>query len=212
MKKKLLKKSQLYLILDRDVLDYAGLLSVAKKAISAGVDIIQLRDKIGHNKNTLSLVIKLREVTRHKKTIFIMNDRLDLALLSDADGLHLGQDDIPIQQARNLLGKKKLIGISCHTLQQALTAESEGADYIGLGPIFATQTKPGFSALGIEIISAVKAKLKIPFFPIGGINSTNLQHILNAGASNIAVCRAICWQREAGKAAKILKKILLRNK
>lgn len=212
MKKKLLKNSQLYLILDRDVLDYAGLLSVAKNAIATGADIIQLRDKIGHNKNTLSLAVKLKEITRHKKTIFIMNDRLDLALLSDADGLHIGQDDIPIQQVRKLLGKEKLIGISCHTLQQALTAESQGADYIGLGPIFATQTKPGFSALGIDIISEVKAKLKIPIFPIGGINSTNLQHILNAGASNIAICRAICWQRDVKKATWQLKKILLKNR
>lgn len=208
MKKKLLKNSQLYLILDREVLDYACLLSVAKKAINQGIDLIQLRDKIGCSKDALSLAFELRKITRQKKTIFIVNDRLDLALISQADGLHLGQDDIPIKEARKFLGKNKFIGLSCHNLPQALAAQDGGADYIGLGPIFSTQTKPGFKSIGLEIISEIKSKIKIPAFAIGGITATNASQVLDAGAGNIAVCRAICWQRDAGKAARALKKIL----
>lgn len=212
MKKKLLKNSQLYLILDREVLNYASLFSVAKQAIKAGVDIIQLRDKIGAAQDTLSLAIKLRKITYKKNTAFIINDRLDLALLSDADGLHLGQEDIPFKQARSFLGKNKLIGVSCHNLKEALFAQKEGADYIGLGPVFSTPTKPGFKAIGLEIISEIKSQLKIPFFAIGGITSANIEQVLGVGASNIAVCRAICWQRNAFRTAKTLKKILNDNK
>ncbi|MDP2938875.1 MAG: thiamine phosphate synthase [Candidatus Omnitrophota bacterium] len=208
MKKKLLNDFLLYLILDREVLDYASLLNVAHKAIKAGIDIIQLRDKIGLAKNTLSLAIKLRKLTKDFQAIFIVNDRIDLALLSHADGVHLGQDDIPLTKARSLLGKEKIIGISCHNLKESLIAQKEGANYIGLGPVFSTQTKPGFKPIGLDIISKIKIQLKIPIFAIGGMTVTNITQVLDAGASNIAVCRAICWQRGAFKATKALKKIL----
>ncbi len=211
MKKKLLKNSLLYLILDREVLSYPAILSVARKSVRAGVDIIQLRDKISSDADFLSLALKLKKITQGK-AVFIVNDRLDAAILSQADGLHLGQEDLPLKLARKLLGPGKIIGISCHNLSQALKAQREGADYIGLGPVFSTLTKPGLKAIGLEVISKVKSRLKIPFFAIGGVSFSNVSLALRAGANKIAVCRGICSQRNVFRACSSLKEILKADK
>lgn len=193
-------------------MDCSGLLSVAKKAIRCGADIIQLRDKIGRNIDMLNLARELRKISQNNKTIFIINDRLDIALLSQADGVHVGQEDVPVKDVRKIIGKNKLIGKSCHNLQQAMIAEKEGADYIGLGPIFSTQTKPGFKPIGLDTVSEIVSRLKIPVFVIGGITTANIGQVLMAGAENVAVCRAICWQRDVCLAARHLKNVLEKNK
>ncbi len=212
MKKKLLKNSRLYLILDRAVLDYSAILCIANQAVRAGVDILQLRDKISSDRDFLSLALKLRKITQRKKTAFIVNDRLDAAILSRADGVHLGQEDFAFKPARRLLGRNKIIGISCHNFSQAASAQKEGADYIGLGPVFSTLTKPGLQAIGLEVISKVSSRLKIPFFAIGGISLSNASLVLSAGADRIAVCRAICCHREVFKTCKIFLEILKEDK
>jgi len=175
------------------MLSRQGNISDVKNAVAAGVKVVQYRDK---NKSTLDLYKEatlLRSIC--KKVIFIINDRLDIALAVGADGVHLGQEDIPYAYARKLLGREKIIGLSTHSLKQALFAEKLGADYISVGPVFATPTKPEYKAVGLSLIRKVKNKIRVPFVAIGGINFNNLKGVLNAGASRIAIVRAICKAR-----------------
>ncbi|MDD5252379.1 MAG: thiamine phosphate synthase [Candidatus Omnitrophica bacterium] len=181
-RKILLKKSLLYLILDKP--GFA-------KLSSCGVGIIQLRDKLSAKSQVLKSAVKLSQLLSRTKTLFIVNDYIYLALLSGADGVHLGQGDLPLKQARLLLGKDKIIGISCHNLKQALKAQKEGADYIGIGPVYSTATKPEYRPIGLRVLRQLKGKIRIPYFAIGNVNEANLGQITACGARRIAVVRAI---------------------
>ncbi len=178
----LLKRSLLYLILDK---------SGYVRLPFDGVGVIQLRDKFSDKSHVLSLAIKLAKRLSKTKTLFIVNDYIDISIHSGADGVHLGQGDLPLKAARKILGKNKIIGISCHNLRQALKAQKEGADYIGIGPIYKTATKPGYKPIGLNILRQLKGKIKIPYFAIGNIHKGNIDEIIAAGARRIAVCRAI---------------------
>ncbi len=160
-----------------------------KIAIDNGIKIIQLRDKVNNKETILETAKQLRELTKEKGVILIINDHIDIAKEVDADGVHLGQDDTPIEEARNLLNNK-IIGISCHSLKQAIKAEKDGADYIGIGPIFKTQTKD-YQEIGSNIITNVKNSIKIPFIAIGGIDKDNIDEVLNAGATRVAIISAL---------------------
>ena len=160
-----------------------------KIAIDNGIKIIQLRDKVNNKETILETAKQLRELTKQKGVILIINDHIDIAKEVDADGVHLGQDDTPIEEARNLLNNK-IIGISCHSLKQAIKAEKDGADYIGIGPIFKTQTKD-YQEIGSNIITNVKNSIKIPFIAIGGIDKDNIDEVLNAGATRVAIISAL---------------------
>lgn len=199
---------KVYVILDKKTLAKRNFLKVAGLIIAAQPDLVQLRDKTGPGKRILETAIKLKKFCLHKKVKLIMNDRLDLALLAGCDGVHLGQEDIPIKVARKFLGKNKLIGISCHSLSQALKAQREGADYISIGPVFSTPTKPEYQPVGLRLVSQAKKKIKIPFFAIGDIRFSNLSRVLQAGAKNIAVCREVCLARQPAAAIKKLKRQL----
>ncbi len=181
---------------------------VAEEAIAGGADIIQLRDKESSASGILKTGRRVRDLTRLGKIPFIINDRVDIAVALDADGVHLGQDDLTIEIARSILGKRRLVGLSTHSLSQALEAQDSGADYIGVGPIFSTPTKPDYSAVGIELIREVKDKVKIPFVAIGGIDESNIDEVLAAGAKRIAVVRAVCGADDARRAAERLKEKL----
>ncbi|MCK9430570.1 MAG: thiamine phosphate synthase [Candidatus Omnitrophica bacterium] len=181
-RKILLKKSLLYLILDKP--GFA-------KLSSCGVGIIQLRDKLSAKSQVLKSAVKLSQLLSRTKTLFIVNDYIYLALLSGADGVHLGQGDLPLKQARLLLGKDKIIGISCHNLKQALKAQKEGADYIGIGPVYSTATKPEYRPIGLRVLRQLKGKIRIPYFAIGNVNEANLEQVTACGARRIAVVRAI---------------------
>ncbi len=198
-----------YVILDKKTSLEPNLAKAAEQLIEGGADIIQLRDKISDDKTFFSAAIKIREITKAHKIPFIINDRMDLALAVYADGLHLGQDDLDISIARRWLGADKIIGCSTHNLTQALEAEKEGADYIGLGPIFSTSTKPDYKPVGLDLIKEVKGKIKIPFVAIGGIDQGNIKEALSAGARNIAVVRAAVGQKDIKMAARNLKNIIL---
>ena len=193
LRKILLKKSLLCLILDRQ-----GFIRLPFD----GVGIIQLRDKVSDKRHVLSLAIKLARILSKTKTLFIVNDYIDLALICGADGVHLGQDDIPLKAARKILGKSKIIGISCHNLRQALKAQKEGADYIGIGPIYETATKPGVKSIGLNPLRQLKDKIKIPYFAIGNIHEDNIKEITAAGATRIAVCRGILKADNPKRAAR----------
>lgn len=159
----------------------------AMEALEAGAGIIQLREK--DKGRALEIGEKLRAATKEKGALLIINDWADVAKTIDADGVHLGQEDMPIREARRLLGNK-LIGISTHSVNQALEAERKGADYVGIGPIYATKTKD-YAPIGPRVIGELMGKLSIPLVAIGGINENNVDEVLKAGARNIAMVSAL---------------------
>ena len=207
LNKKLLNSAKLYLILDAQVVGYDRLFLILKAAVRGGVDIVQLRDKNGNVKDILSFCRKALKVTAGK-ALFIVNDRVDLALLSKADGVHLGQDDIACVEARRLMGPKAIIGVSCQTLAQARKAQKDGADYIGFGSVFKTKTKPGRQPMDLKILSRVIKEIKVPVFPIGGISRSNIETLTGIGVSRAAVCRDILLAKDVGGCVGELKKIL----
>jgi thiamine-phosphate pyrophosphorylase len=227
LRKNLLKKSRLYpvrsgaprrgasngiyLILDRPILKRFSLEDVFSIISSRYIGLVQLRDKKSPKSKVLDLAIKLSKRLSRTKTLFIINDYADVALASLADGVHLGQDDLSLRAARKILGKDKIIGISCHNLSQALKAQKEGADYIGIGPVYETSTKPECSAIGLKAAAELKAKIKIPYFAIGNICEANIDEITAAGIRRIAVCRAILGAGNPQEAAKRLYKKLRKS-
>lgn len=151
-----------------------------KNAVKAGVSVVQYRNKTSSSREILQEATRLKQVCRD--IIFIVNDRIDIALAVNADGVHLGQDDMPYKTARNLLGDK-IIGITVRNLEQAIEAEKEGADYLGVAPIFATTTKTDAGKpCGVSLIREIKKRCKIPVVAVGGINHDNIEEVTDAGA------------------------------
>ena len=208
LKKKLLKESRLYVIVDKKVSGVRPIFNIVSKIKDLGADIIQLRDKESKKESILKEAYKLRKLLTNTQTLFIINDYIDIAKLVDSDGIHLGQNDLPLETARQLLGKDKIIGISCHNLNQAIEAQKNGADYISIGPVFSTPTKPEYKAVGLDLIRKVKKAVQIPFFVIGGINENNITEILSSGIKRAAICRAICRAKDIPFAIKKFSKIL----
>lgn len=204
-KKRLLKDSHLYVILDKKLLGNKPIINTARKIKDLGVDIIQFRDKESNKEITLKYAYKLRKLLLNSKTVFIINDYIDIAKMVDSDGIHLGQDDLPIEIARQILGKDKIIGVSCHNLEQAIRAQNRGADYIGIGPVFSTPIKPTAKTIGLGSLKEIKKKIKIPFFAIGGINENNIDRVLSYGAKRVVVCRVICQAKNLARATKNIK-------
>lgn len=185
------------------------ILNVIKEALRGGVDIIQLRSKGVSDRFLLELGKKIRQMTLQMKKLFMVNDRVDLMLALNADGVHLGQDDLPIKMARAIIkNKSKFIGCSTHSVEQARQAAREGADYIGYGPIFETPTKPTYPPVGLDSIQKVVRKIKIPVVCIGGIDQSNAKSVIKAGANRIAVVRAIFSSAHPFHAARELKRMI----
>ncbi len=161
-------------------------------AIDGGIQLIQYRDKSGERGRIYEYAERLRELTAQSKVKLIINDELDIAMAVGADGVHLGQDDFPVAPARALLGEQAIIGLSTHSLSEALAAKKEPVDYIGFGPIFSTETlQSDRLPLGIEAISELCKKVHLPVYAIGGIQQSHVQAILNAGATGVAVASAL---------------------
>ena len=194
--------SGLYLIIDTQALKGRSHLEVASQAICGGAKIVQLRDKLQSKKELLPLAQKLRNLCTEHNVLFIMNDYLDLALASDADGLHLGQNDLPIKVARKLLPMDKILGCSTTTVDQAITAESEGADYIAAGSIYPTSSKETAKLIGLEGLSQIKQAISLPLVAIGGITKDNAAEVLAAGADSVAVISAILQAESPEEAAR----------
>ncbi len=152
---------------------------------------------------------RLRDLTRRLKTIFVVNDRVAPGLLSQADAIHLGHEDLSIKEVRSLVGERMLIGRSTHSLSEAEAAVEDGADYIGVGPIFSTPTKPGYPAVGLELIRQVQSVIRIPWVAIGGIDLESLPLVLSAGATRVAVVRAVAGASDPREAARSLKRLLI---
>lgn len=206
-KKKLLENAKLYLILDREVNAYPRLFEILQQSVQGGVDMVQLRDKKGSAKDILEFSREARRFLRGRIP-YIINDRVDLALIARADGVHLGQDDIPIPLARKMLGSRAMIGISCQTVVQVRKAQQAGADYIGFGSIFKTLTKPQRRPMDARLLKRVLKEGKLPVFAIGGITLQNLSQLQANGVDRAAVCRDICLAKNVRGAAQRLKDIL----
>lgn len=200
-KKSLSKKLKgLYVIIDPEVCAFAKNvpLSVAKVCLKGGVKVIQLRHKNAPDNAVLLLAERLKKECKKHKALFIMNDRADLAALCGADGLHLGQGDLPLPDARNIF--KGFIGVSTHNGAEITKALKDKADYIGFGPVFATTTKKGLpDTVGIKELSAAVKKVSVPVVAIGGINENNIGEVYGTGVNCAAVISAICGKRIRNK-------------
>lgn len=196
----------LYAIFDPSQAHGRPLAPILSQLLKGGARILQLRAKEMAANKSLKLAGEIREMTRAAGSLFIVNDRIDIALAAHADGVHLGQEDLPLYIARQLLGRDKIIGISTHDLAQAGEAEKGGADYIGFGPIFGTSTKEtGYSARGLEMLKEVRKAVKIPIVAIGGINETNVAQVWEAGADSAAIISDLMGAEDvAGKVRRIL--------
>lgn len=169
---------------------------------------MQYRDKNASRRKVYEEAIKLGGLAGKHNAVFIVNDYSDIALAVDADGVHLGQDDLPVKEAREILGKEKIIGVSTHCIEQALEAEQAGADYIGFGPVFHTSTKDAGSPRGTDLLGEIKNKVSIPVVAIGGINLGNIHSVLETGVDAVAVASAILKgniEENAGRFMEIIK-------
>ena len=189
-KRKRLQNCSLYLILDAEVASYDRLFEVMKEASLCGVDIVQLRDKLGTPRDMIRFSLRALRWLKGKIP-FIVNDRVDCAVAACADGVHLGQDDVPVSVARSILGRGRIIGKSCQTLSHLRQAQAEGVDYVGFGSVFRTQTKPGRPPMEFHLLRSAVKSAAIPLFGIGGITRDNLGAVTACGLRRVAVCREI---------------------
>ena len=180
---KILKENDLYVITDQK----DNLLETIEEILIAGVRIIQYRFKEGTDKDHLEEAIQIKNLCKKYNSLFIINDRIDIALASNADGIHLGQDDVDLKTARKLLGYSKIIGISANNEIDISNALKDGCDYIGIGPVFETATKKNKKPMGIEKIKTLTKDLNIPWFAIGGINSNNISFLKRNGFKKVAL-------------------------
>jgi len=179
-----------------------------QQAIAAGVRFFQYRDKKGTRKSIYETSVRLAGMAAQAKACFVVNDHADIAAAAGSDGVHLGQDDLPIEFARKLLGNDKLIGISTHSLEQAMAAEAAGADYIGFGPVFKTSTKDAGTTQGIRSLAVVRNSIAIPVIAIGGINQANVEFVLRAGADGAAVISAVLSTGDVQRASEEMLRIM----
>jgi thiamine-phosphate pyrophosphorylase len=180
-------------------------LEVLEAVIRGGARIIQLREKECSKRDLFDLALTFREVTARAGVLLIINDHLDIALAVGADGVHLGQDDLPLTAARRL-APDLVIGVSTHSLEEALDAQRGGADYVNIGPVFATSTKAGVDrGLGPEVIASIGSRLLVPFTVMGGINAANLDEVLAAGARRIAMITAITQAADIAQAVRVFR-------
>lgn len=199
----------LYVITGEEFHPERNLIDVMEEAIQGGADIIQLRDKTSSKKDILEKARNLKKLCAKYEVPFIVNDHIDIALAVDADGVHIGQDDMPLAEVRKLIGPEKMIGVSSHKLEEALAAEKNGADYIGVGPIFPTKSKVDVvDPVTTSYIQEVKDHVSIPFVAIGGIKLHNVKEVVEAGADRVCVITEIVAANDVKAASAAMKEAL----
>jgi thiamine-phosphate pyrophosphorylase len=199
-----LRAARLYLILEREVRGVPAA-EIVTAALRGGVDMVQLRDKDAPDDELVATGRELRAVCAGSGALLVINDRSDLALECRADGVHLGQDDQRVDEVREAVGDRLMIGISTHSPEQIATAERSAADYLGVGPVFETATKPGRAAVGLELVEHAARHASKPWFAIGGIDPANAPAVAEAGARRLAVVRAIRDADDPEEAARRLR-------
>jgi thiamine-phosphate pyrophosphorylase len=180
-------------------------LELTEMAIDGGANTIQFRQKNGSTRELITVATEMRRLCANKGATFIVNDRIDVAIAADADGVHLGQDDFPIPLARKLLGKDRIIGGSAATPEEIEICIREGADYVGFGPVYPTGSKDDAGPVsGIDFLKRIVSSTPVPVIAIGGIDQSNASHVMGAGAHGIAVISAVCCREDPQKAARDL--------
>ncbi|MEN6412373.1 MAG: thiamine phosphate synthase [Veillonellales bacterium] len=198
---KTVKDYRLYLVTDRPLLRGKDFCQSIEQAIIGGVTFLQLREKSLSTLEFYRQALQVKALAAKYNIPFVINDRLDIALAVDADGLHIGQDDMPLEAARRLLGPEKIIGVSAATVEEAVLAEKQGADYLGVGAVFATATKTDADTVSLEELRRIKQQVTIPVVAIGGINESNVQQAMAAGIDGVSVVSAILGRDDIQQAA-----------
>ena len=209
---------QLYLVTDRNCLQQQTLEQAVEQAILGGVTLVQLREKAIASKEFYERALRIKAICHHYNVPLLINDRVDIALAVEADGVHIGQSDLPCRVVRQILGKDKIIGVSARTAQQAIQAQADGADYLGVGAMFATSTKQDAKTVSVETLNDIRQSVSIPIVAIGGINHTTLpalQQSLQAAEistggviDGVAVVSAILGQKDVKLASEQLKNMI----
>jgi thiamine-phosphate pyrophosphorylase len=201
---KLKQLTGLYVIVDTQILGSRDTIDAARKAIRGGAKVIQLRDKQHTKGELLAIAQKLKDLCHKSNILFIVNDYLDIAIAAEADGLHIGQEDLPLSVVRKELPIDKIVGLSTTTLGRAQKAEAEGADYIAVGSIFSSPTKTSANVVGLKHLNQVRKKVSIPIVAIGGINKDNVREVMAAGADSAAVISSVLAQKDIESATRQL--------
>jgi thiamine-phosphate pyrophosphorylase len=202
-----LQAARLYFVADRD-----GLARALDGALAGGADLIQLRDKAADDRQIVEAAVWTRERCARHDALFILNDRPDLAVAVGADGVHVGQDDMPVARAREIVGRDAIVGLSTHSIAQADAGARSGADYIAVGPVHATPTKEGRPAIGLEPIRHAAAHVAdLPWFAIGGIDPDTVADVVAAGAGRAVIVRAIAHAEDPEAVTRALRAVLERT-
>jgi thiamine-phosphate pyrophosphorylase len=199
----------LYGILDLNYVNISDAPGVMRSMIAGGIDIVQLRGKTHELERLTALAAELHSITAEHDAPLIINDHAQIARSVPLEGVHVGQDDVSIARAREIAGRKLIVGKSTHSFEQAIAAQEEGADYIGFGPLFATPTKPDYPPIGLEAIRSVHDAVRIPIFCIGGIKLDNLTDVIAAGAKRLVIVSDLLQSKNIEAYAETAKRALL---
>jgi thiamine-phosphate pyrophosphorylase len=198
----------LYLVTNRELMSSASIEECVELAILGGCTVVQLREKTASSREFFNTAMRVREITARHGVPLIINDRADIALAVNADGLHIGQNDLPYEEARKILGAEKIIGVSANTLSRAKTAAEAGADYLGVGAMFSTGTKTDTITIDRAELERIREAVKIPIVAIGGINKNNVTQLRGTGINGIAVVSAVVAEKDITGAARNMKSFL----
>ena len=199
----------LYLVTDRGLAGGRSILEIVTAAVNGGVTVVQLREKDCSTREFIEQALSIKEFLKARNVPLIINDRIDVAQAIEADGVHLGQTDMPLERAKQILGQAMIIGISAESLQDAIAAEKGGADYLGVSPIYATPTKTDTApALGLKGLREIHAAVRLPLVGIGGLNKENSAEVIRSGADGVAVVSAIVAAQDPEAAARELKRAI----
>lgn len=196
----------LYLVTDRRLMSSKTVEESVERAVAGGASVVQLREKDCTSREFYELAVRVRKIPAPKNVPLIINDRIDICLAADADGVHLGQKDLPCREARRILGADKLIGVSAALPEEARQAQADGADYLGVGAVFPTGTKSDTRPVTPEIIREIRAAVTIPFVVIGGINAENIGELYGLGINGAAVVSAVVAREDVTSAARIMRR------
>lgn len=205
-----MKPCSLCIITDTSVQKKYSHIELCRMAIKGGADMIQFRDKNLSTSELADTAIEMKKICSKAGVTFIINDRVDVAMLSNADGVHLGKEDIPIREARKLLGKNKIIGGTAHNLREAIKAEKDGADYIGFGHVYQTGSKKKFTKpKGVNYLKKILNQINIPVIAIGGLGLSNIKEVLSTGVNGVAVIGSVVKSKNPTDTVRKLKKYFL---
>lgn len=194
----------LYLVTDRDVLEGRDICDAIEQSIKGGVTLVQLREKNIGTLEFYNLALNIKKITDNYNVPLIINDRIDIALAVDATGVHVGQNDIPANIARKLIGSDKLLGVSVATIEEAKLAELQGADYVGVGAVFSTDTKKDARSVSIDLLKDIKKSITVPVVAIGGINEKNIKLLSDINIDGVAIVSAILGKEDVQGASETL--------